>query len=99
LITFGFVILIIATTGVALDADLGTTIMRGNFYLYFQSFVVDIFGALVMVGVGLAAARRYLKRPKILVYTNEATLILLVIFVMCLQGFLIEGWRIAATND
>ncbi|MBC7930438.1 MAG: 4Fe-4S dicluster domain-containing protein [Rubrivivax sp.] len=99
LITYGFIILTIATTVVALDADFGTTIMRGNFYLYFQSFLVDLFGALVMVGVGMAAARRYLRRPKMLVYTNEATLILATIFLMCLQGFLIEGWRIAVTND
>src|SRR5258705_1380388 len=99
LITYGVVILTIATTVVALDADFGTTIMRGRFYLYFQSFIVDVFGALVMVGVGMAAARRYLKRTKTLVYTNEATLILVVIFAICLQGFLVEGWRIAVTRD
>ena len=99
LITYGFVILTIATTVVALDADFGTTIMRGRFYLYFQSLIVDVFGALVMVGVGMAAARRYLKRPKMLIYTDEATLILVVIFAICLQGFLVEGWRIAVTRD
>jgi Fe-S oxidoreductase len=99
LITYGFIVLTIATTVVAIDADFGTTIMRGNFYLYFQSLVVDLFGALVMVGIGMAAARRYFTRPRKLVYTNEATLILATIFLMCLQGFLIEGWRIAATND
>ncbi len=98
-ISYGFVVLTIATTVVALDADFGTTIMRGRFYLYFQSLVVDIFGALVMVGTGMAAARRYIKRPPKLVYTDEAALILAVIFLMCLQGFLIEGWRIAATGD
>jgi len=99
LITYGFVILTIATTIVALDADFGTTIMRGRFYLYFQSLIVDVFGALVMVGVGMAAARRYLKRPKKLIYTDEATLILVAIFAICLQGFLVEGWRIAVTRD
>lgn len=99
LITYGFIILTIATTVVALDADFGTTIMRGSFYLYFQSFVVDLFGALIMVGVGMAAVRRFINRPKKLVYTNEAGLILVAIFLICLQGFLIEGWRIAATND
>ena len=99
LITYGFVILTIATTVVALDADFGTTIMRGRFYLYFQSLIVDVFGALVMVGVGMAASRRYLKRPKKLIYTDEATLILVVIFAICLQGFLVEGWRIAVTRD
>jgi Fe-S oxidoreductase len=98
-ISYGFVVLTIATTVVALDADFGTAIMHGNFYLYFQSFTVDLFGALVMLGVAMAAARRYLKRPKQLVYTDEATWILIAIFVLCLQGFLVEGWRIAATND
>src|ERR1700674_4054883 len=98
-ISYGFVVLTIATTVVALDADFGTAIMRGNFYLYFQSFTVDLFGALVLLGVAMAAARRYIKRPKKLVYTDEATLILAAIFVICLQGFLVEGWRIAATND
>ncbi|HEX3227859.1 MAG TPA: hypothetical protein VHQ95_02775, partial [Pyrinomonadaceae bacterium] len=98
-ISYGFVILTIATTVVALDADFGTSIMRGNFYLYFQSFTVDLFGALVLLGVAMAAARRYLQRPKKLVHTNEATLILVAIFLLCLQGFLVEGWRIAATND
>ncbi|HEV7858475.1 MAG TPA: heterodisulfide reductase-related iron-sulfur binding cluster [Pyrinomonadaceae bacterium] len=99
LITYGFIILTVATTVVALDADFGTTIMRGSFYLYFQSFIVDIFGALVLVGTGMAAARRFIKRPKKLVYTNEATLILAFIFVIAATGFLVEGWRIAVTND
>jgi Fe-S oxidoreductase/nitrate reductase gamma subunit len=98
-ITYGFIILTIATTIVALDADFGTTIMRGKLYLYFQSFIVDLFGALVMVGTGMAAARRYIKRPKKLVYTDEAALILIFIFLIAATGFLIEGWRIAATRD
>src|SRR5919112_6248832 len=98
-ISYGFVVLTIATTVVALDADFGTAIMRGRFYLYFQSFAVDVFGALVVVGVLLAAARRYLKRPRKLVYTDEAALILAAVLVICLQGFLVEGWRIAAAGD
>jgi Fe-S oxidoreductase/nitrate reductase gamma subunit len=98
-ISYGFVVLTIATTVVALDADFGTAIMRGHFYLYFQSLIVDLFGALVLAGVGLAAIRRYISRPKKLVYTDEATWILVAIALICLQGFLLEGWRIAATND
>jgi len=99
LISYGFLVLTIATTVVALDADFGTTIMRGWFYLYFQSFIVDLFGVLVMVGILLATARRFLAQPRKLVYTNEAVVILAVIFLMCLQGFALEGWRIAVTND
>ncbi|HEV7240111.1 MAG TPA: heterodisulfide reductase-related iron-sulfur binding cluster [Thermoanaerobaculia bacterium] len=99
LLTWGFIILTIATIVVALDADFGTTIMRGKFYLYFQSLIVDVFGALVLVGVGIAAARRYVTRPAKLVYTDEATLILASIFVIALTGFLVEAWRIEATRD
>ena len=98
-ISYGFIILTIATTIVAFDADFGTRIMRGDFYLYFQSFTVDLFGALVMIGVLMAAARRFIKRPRKLIYTDEATLILVVVFLICFQGFLLEGWRIAATGD
>src|ERR671933_81880 len=49
-------------------------------------FVVHLFGALVLVGVLLAAARRHFGRPEKLVYTREATLILVAVFVICLQG-------------
>ena len=63
LISYGFIVLTIATTVVALDADVGTAIMRGNFYLYFQSFVVDLFGALVMIGIGATLYWRARHRP------------------------------------
>ncbi len=95
----GFIILTVATTVVMLDYDFGLPIMRGAFYLYFQSFIVDVFGALVLVGVGVAAVRRLVIKPAKLVYTDEALLILAAIFLISLTGFLIEGWRIAATND
>jgi Fe-S oxidoreductase/nitrate reductase gamma subunit len=99
LLTYGFIVLTIATIVVGLDADLGTSIMRGRFYLYFQSLTVDVFGALVILAIAMAAVRRYLRRPRKLVYNREATLILLAIFVIAFTGFLIEGWRIAGTND
>ncbi|HKQ80352.1 MAG TPA: heterodisulfide reductase-related iron-sulfur binding cluster [Blastocatellia bacterium] len=95
----GFIILTVATAVVMLDYDFGLPIMRGAFYLYFQSFMVDVFGALVLVGVAIAAGRRLVIKPEKLVYTDEALLILAAIFLIALTGFLIEGWRIAATND
>jgi Fe-S oxidoreductase len=95
----GFIILTAATTVVMLDYDFGLSIMRGAFYLYFQSFVVDVFGALVLIGVGIAFARRLFIKPAKLVYSGESLFILSAIFLMALTGFLIEGWRIAATND
>jgi Fe-S oxidoreductase/nitrate reductase gamma subunit len=99
MIFWGFIILTIATTVVMIDYDFGIPIMRGRFYLVFQSLVVDVFGVLAMIGVGMAAVRRWFARPAHLVYTREASAILLMIFAILVTGFLIEGWRIAATDD
>ena len=95
----GFIILTAATTVVMLHHDFGLNIMRDGFYLWFQSFTVDVFGALTLAGTGIALWRRLSLKPKKLVYTTEANLILALIFMIVLTGFLIEGWRIAATND
>ncbi|MDQ3011163.1 MAG: heterodisulfide reductase-related iron-sulfur binding cluster [Acidobacteriota bacterium] len=95
----GFIVLTIATTVVLVHHDFGLPLMQGAFYLYFQSFTVDIFGALTLIGVGIAMWRRWELRPKKLVYTDEAELILATIFLIVLTGFLLEGWRIAVTND
>ena len=80
----GFIILTAATTVVMLDYDFGLSIMRGAFYLYFQSFIVDVFGALVLIGVGIAAARRLAIRHAKLVYTDESVLIMASIFLIAL---------------
>ncbi len=99
MIFWGFIILTIATTVVLIQHDFGIPIMHGNFYLYFQSLTVDVFGVLAIVGVGMAGARRWVIRPRQLVYTTEASAILVIILVILVSGFLIEGWRIAATDD
>jgi Fe-S oxidoreductase len=88
LLTWGFIVLTIATTVVALDADLGTSIMRGRFYLYFQSFTVDVFGAFVLIACIALAIRKPRFAP-----------LLAAIFIIALTGFLVEGLRIAATHD
>jgi len=99
LIFWGFVVLAMATTVVMLDYDFHLPIMHGYFYLVFQSFITDVFGALAIIGIGMAAARRWVVRPRQLIYSREASLILMVIFVILVTGFLVEGWRIAATQD
>ncbi|HVS12788.1 MAG TPA: heterodisulfide reductase-related iron-sulfur binding cluster [Thermoanaerobaculia bacterium] len=100
----GFVVLFIATTVVAIHEDakyvgLDLPIMQGSFYLVFQSLIVDLFGLWVLLGVALAGWRRWSRKPRQLVYTDEATWILVVIFVIIFTGFLVEGWRIAVTDD
>jgi Fe-S oxidoreductase/nitrate reductase gamma subunit len=98
-IFYGFIVLAIATTVVALQSDVGISIMHGWFYLYFQSFIVDVAGVLVLVGIVMAAARRFLARPKKLLYTGEGSWILIALFVIVVTGFLLQGWRIAVTKD
>jgi Fe-S oxidoreductase/nitrate reductase gamma subunit len=99
MIFWGMIILTIATTVVFVHHDFGLPIMQGQFYLWFQSLIVDIFGALTILGVSLAAARRWLLPSKQLVHSWEGSLILVLLLVILVSGFLLEGWRIAATND
>ncbi|NIP58778.1 MAG: 4Fe-4S dicluster domain-containing protein, partial [Gemmatimonadetes bacterium] len=96
----GFLALFAATVVVFVHHDLGLPIMRGRFYLYFQSLFVNLAGALAMVGVGIAAARRYLARPPELERREPADgLILLIFFLILATGFVVSGARIEATGD
>ena len=80
LLFWGFIILTVATTVVLIDYDFGIPIMHGWFYLYFQSLIVDLFGAAAIVGTVMAAWRRWIARPTQLVYAHEASGILVAIF-------------------
>lgn len=99
MIFWGFITLTIATLVVMVHDDFGILIMQGDFYLYFQSLFVDILGALAVIGTGLAGLRRWIMKPKKLVFTDEASWILIVIFVILVSGYCLEGWRIAVTED
>lgn len=98
-LVWGFVTLTIATTVVFLHEDFDLPIMEGAFYLYFQSLFVDLMGGLALLGVSIATLQRVWGRPARLVLTNEATCILIVLAAILASGFMIEGWRIVATDD
>ena len=100
----GFIVLIMATTNVALfeyGGKIGANVIsfEGWPYLIFQSLIVDLFGLWVTLAVGLFLWRRNRTKPKQLVYTDEANRILLLIGAISLTGFFVEGWRIAVTDD
>jgi Fe-S oxidoreductase/nitrate reductase gamma subunit len=71
--------------------------MQGNFYLGY-SVVVDSFGILAIVGVLMAILRRYVKKPERLDNRWDDLVTLLLIFVVIITGFILEGLRIAATE-
>lgn len=67
-IFWGFVVLFIGTTIVAIDYDifeqlLGSKLLAGNGYLVFE-LVLDLFGVLFVVGLSYALWRRLKIRPK-----------------------------------
>lgn len=100
LVFYGFWVLFAATVVVFLDEDLGLPIMQGAFYLVFQSLVVDLFGAFVLVGLVVSLYRRYVVRPPQLEHGKTAdAFLLMTLLAIVLTGFLLEGIRIEATDD
>ena len=100
LVFSGFLVLLGATTVVFIDHDLGIPIMRGDFYLVFQSLIVNLFGALFLVGLGIALYRRYVMRPARLEHGKPADAVLLgSLFLIALSGFVLDGIRITVTDD
>ena len=106
LIFFGFFVLIF---GAAFDATefhiaepLGWAFLRGMVYIVF-SFLMDLFGVAVLIGVLVAISRRYVQRPDRLGYqgkpdnTPDDAIVLLLIFGIIVTGFIIEALRIRVT--
>jgi len=71
--------------------------MHGGFYLGY-SVVVDAFGILVLIGVILVIIRRYVQKPDRLDNTTEDLVALILICLVVVTGFIVEGFRIAATE-
>lgn len=99
LIFYGFVILWIATDLVAIHYDTPFKVFQGTTYIV-VSFLADIAGLAILVGVALAYHRRYIKKPAYLESTNPndeikmyAMLVLLVVL-----GYVLEGLRILGNN-
>ncbi len=99
LIFWGMLVLVLGTTVVALRADVGIDIMYGNFYLYFMSLGLDLFGFGVLIGLLIAIVRRYVQKADGLDNKPDDLTILLIFTAIIITGLLTEGLRIAATKD
>ncbi|MFQ5996759.1 MAG: (Fe-S)-binding protein [Dehalococcoidales bacterium] len=71
--------------------------LYGNVYLGF-SLALDVFSLLILVGVILAMHRRYIQRPDRLDNKREDLVALILILALVVSGFVVEGFRIAATE-
>ncbi len=73
------------------------TIPPQGVFLYF-SLISEIGGAFIIIGGILAVVRRYIIRPSRLDNTPEDSLIYIWIFIIIITGYMIKGYRIAASE-
>ena len=73
------------------------TFPRNGWYLGYE-LVMDIAGAMIIMGVLMAAFRRYVLRPKTLETRWDDTVVLILLFLIAFVGFTNEGTRLLATD-
>jgi Fe-S oxidoreductase len=104
-IFWGMAVLFLGTALATIDQDfmnlpLDTQILRGKFYCLFE-LSLDVFGIVLIWGLGMAAYRRYLARPKRLQATRKSISLwdsfpfLSALLLIAITGFVAEGLRIA----
>jgi nitrate reductase gamma subunit len=94
LIFYSFLVLFVTTLIVMAQMDFGLEIFRGQFYLI-VSLLADLAGGLLLIGVVIAAVRRYMQKPDFLPQTKPVdTLVLSLLAFLVLTGFIAEGARI-----
>jgi heterodisulfide reductase subunit C/nitrate reductase gamma subunit len=99
MIYYGFVVLLIATELVAIHADTPLKIYKGPTYIII-SFLADIAGLVILLGIGLAFKRRYIQKPDYLSATKPQREMFMyaMIIALVVLGYVLEGLRIAGTN-
>jgi Fe-S oxidoreductase/nitrate reductase gamma subunit len=97
LLFYAFLVLLGASLLIALQEWSGVRFLQGDFYLGY-SLVSDGFGILGLVGLSLALWRRCVERPPHLPTRAGDLVALALLLALFLQGFLIEGARIAVTE-
>ncbi|MBT3234890.1 MAG: 4Fe-4S dicluster domain-containing protein [Bdellovibrionales bacterium] len=99
LIFFGFLILWIATDLVAIHYDTPFKVFQGTTYIVI-SFLADLAAIAILVGVGIAYYRRYIKKPDYLSSTKPARekYMYAMLFNLVVVGLVIEGIRILGTG-
>lgn len=99
LIFWGFVVLWIATDVVAIHYDTPFKIFKGTTYIVI-SFLADIAGVALLLGLALAFHRRYIKKPDYLSASKPKQEMFMygMLASLVVIGYLIEGVRILGTG-
>ncbi len=99
LIFYGFMILWIATDLVAIHYDTPFKVFQGTTYIVI-SFLADMAGIMILIGLAFAYHRRYIKRPSYLSASkpNQELFMYSILVSLVFIGYLIEGLRILGTG-
>ena len=99
MIFWSFVVLWIATDLVAIHYDTPFKVFQGTTYIV-VSFLADVAGPVMLLGIGLAFWRRYIKRPAYLAATRpwSELWMYLQLINLVVVGLVIEGLRIVGTG-
>jgi hypothetical protein len=97
LLFYGFLVLVVATALISIQEWTGIHYLKGTFYLWY-SLLSDLFGLLALVGLGMLLWRRAVVRPARLHSVLDDWIVLGLLLLVLLQGFLVEGVRIAITE-
>lgn len=98
LVYIGFLVLLFTTTMVFIHHDLGIKIYQGTFYLWVTIFS-DVWGILLLGGVLYFGYRRYMENADAVNKSWNDGFILVMLGLLVVQGYLLEGLRIHATHD
>lgn len=92
-IAWSFFVFFLGTALATIDAHF-IKILQGNTYLIYK-FILDTFTIFFLIGVALAAYRRFILRPRRLTLKPEFAWSLVLIVVTVLAGLLTESLRLA----
>jgi Fe-S oxidoreductase len=93
-IAWGFFVFFLGTALATIDADF-VPFLRGYIYLAFK-ILLDVFTALALIGIALAAYRRFVQRPERLTFNKAFGFSLGLVFLVVSSGLLTESLRLAA---
>jgi Fe-S oxidoreductase/nitrate reductase gamma subunit len=95
---YSFLVLVVTTIVVAFDHHFDTSLFKGHAYV-FLTVAAEIAGLLILFGAVAALWRRHFKRPATLDVAPADTWSFLLLALIVITGFGVEGVRIAAAGD
>jgi len=93
-IAWAFFVFFLGTALATIDADI-IKFLRGSIYLAFK-LMLDIFTLVALIGLAMAAYRRFIQKPARLTLTRPFAWSLVLLFAIVLTGLLTESLRLAA---